>query len=296
MWTPVAACVAPGPRVTKQSAGAAGELAVGVGGVGGRALVAAVDDAERVAVLVEPVEQREVGLAGHAERELGAVRDEPVRQHLSARPHFRDPTGGERATVRGDVAILHRDLRASDHDRERAVAFLKAHYADGPAQPTDELAVAQRRGLPRRRRQRARVADRRPARGPAPPPPPRAPDRRPGDARGGARRLARDRAARGVARAAAASSACSRFVAVSLLAPLWIPLVLAFVAYRLIRTRRLALAEPQRHHGAAVVRRPQARAVRLPGRCRPRAARSRRTCPWRRRGRRGGRTAPAAGP
>ena len=34
-------------------------------------------------------------------------------------------------TVVGDVAILHHDLRASDHDREQAVALLKAHYADG---------------------------------------------------------------------------------------------------------------------------------------------------------------------
>ena len=29
------------------------------------------------------------------------------------------------------MAILQRDLRASDHDREQAVAQLKAHYADG---------------------------------------------------------------------------------------------------------------------------------------------------------------------
>ncbi len=86
------------PRAARDEAEsrAAGELAVGVGGVGGGALVAAVDDPERVAVLVEPVEQREVGLARHAERELGAVRDEPVRQHLSARPHVSDPTGGDR--------------------------------------------------------------------------------------------------------------------------------------------------------------------------------------------------------
>jgi hypothetical protein len=37
------------------------------------------------------------------------------------------------------VAILERDLRASDHDREAAVAFLKAHYADG-RMAEDELA------------------------------------------------------------------------------------------------------------------------------------------------------------
>ena len=29
------------------------------------------------------------------------------------------------------MTILQRDVRASDHDREAAVAFLKAHYADG---------------------------------------------------------------------------------------------------------------------------------------------------------------------
>jgi hypothetical protein len=36
-----------------------------------------------------------------------------------------------RGTVVGDVAILHRDLRASDRDREQAVALLKTHYAEG---------------------------------------------------------------------------------------------------------------------------------------------------------------------
>lgn len=29
------------------------------------------------------------------------------------------------------MALLHRDLRASDLDREQAVGFLKAHYAEG---------------------------------------------------------------------------------------------------------------------------------------------------------------------
>jgi ferric-dicitrate binding protein FerR (iron transport regulator) len=37
------------------------------------------------------------------------------------------------------VALLNRDLRASDLDRERAVAFLKAHYAEGRL-TSDELA------------------------------------------------------------------------------------------------------------------------------------------------------------
>ena len=37
------------------------------------------------------------------------------------------------------MTLLHRDLRASDLDRERAVAFLKAHYAEGRL-TADELA------------------------------------------------------------------------------------------------------------------------------------------------------------
>jgi hypothetical protein len=45
----------------------------------------------------------------------------------------------EVATVRRGVTILKRDVRASDHDREAAVAFLKAHYADGRL-AEDELA------------------------------------------------------------------------------------------------------------------------------------------------------------
>ena len=39
-------------------------------------------------------------------------------------------------------------------------------------------------------------------------------------------------------------------LAVFLLAPLWIPVLLAFVAYRLIRARS---AQPQRHNRAAVI-------------------------------------------
>ena len=48
------------------------------------------------------------------------------REHLSTacpRPYWRGARSG--------VTLLHRDLRASDVDREQAVAFLKAHYTDG---------------------------------------------------------------------------------------------------------------------------------------------------------------------
>ncbi len=91
------------PARDHADAGAAGQLAVGVGRVGGGALVAAVDDPEAVAMLVEAVEQREVGLARHAERELGSVGDEPVRQQLpsgavmAANPTRDRPRGTRRA-------------------------------------------------------------------------------------------------------------------------------------------------------------------------------------------------------
>jgi hypothetical protein len=54
------------------------------------------------------------------------------------------PTGrahsGRPVPFIADVSLMHRpDVRASDLDRERAVEFLKAHYADGRLQH-DELA------------------------------------------------------------------------------------------------------------------------------------------------------------
>ncbi len=86
MCTPVEACVAPGPRVTMQTPGRPGQLAVGVRGVGRRRLVAAGDHAQAVAVRVEAVEQRQVALARHAERELDVVQRELVGEQLPAAP------------------------------------------------------------------------------------------------------------------------------------------------------------------------------------------------------------------
>jgi Domain of unknown function (DUF1707) len=59
---------------------------------------------------------------------------------LSDRPCPFASTFGPTGTVQKDVSLMNRpDLRASDLDRERAVEFLKAHYADGRLQH-DELA------------------------------------------------------------------------------------------------------------------------------------------------------------
>ena len=129
------------------------------------------------------------------------------------------------------MAILQRDQRASDHDREAAVAFLKAHYADGRL--TDhELAARSDAAYRAVGRQRTRVADLRPARGAA------APRRR------------RSPVLPVVLLVAAIALwlvtvppeltlvlIVLAFVAVLLLSPLWIPALLAFMAYRLIRTR-----------------------------------------------------------
>ena len=76
------ACVAPGPRVTRQTPGPPGELAVGLGHVRGARLVAARDQADRR--VVQPVEQREVALARDAEGDVGAVHGELVHEHLAA--------------------------------------------------------------------------------------------------------------------------------------------------------------------------------------------------------------------
>jgi hypothetical protein len=129
------------------------------------------------------------------------------------------------------VAILQRDLRASDHDREAAVAFLKAHYADGRL-AEDELALRTDAAY---RAVGVRELEWLTSDLPAAPRPPR-------------------RRRSPVLPVVLLVSAIAlwlvtvppeitlvvivlAFVAVLVLSPLWIPALLAFVAYRLIRTR-----------------------------------------------------------
>lgn len=133
------------------------------------------------------------------------------------------------------MAILHHDLRASDHDREQAVALLKAHYADGRLSAS-ELAwrsdTAYRAvGVGELRRLTsdlpAPARPRRPRRSPALP----------------LSLLAFVLAAwlvtvpPEVTLALLLIFSVLAVLAVFLLAPVWIPLLLAFVAYRLIRAR-----------------------------------------------------------
>ena len=84
MWMPGEALVAPGPRVTKADAGAAGGLADRLRHHRRAALLPA--DRERDLAIVKGVERREVALARHAEHMLHAVGDQLVDQNLAARP------------------------------------------------------------------------------------------------------------------------------------------------------------------------------------------------------------------
>ena len=143
------------------------------------------------------------------------------------------------------MAILQRDVRASDHDREAAVALLKAHYADGRL-AEHELswrsdAAYRAVGL---RDLRLLTSD-------LPVPVRR---RRPPYVALGVLVLALAlwcvMVPPEVTLALLLIFSVLALLAVFLLAPLWIPLVLAFVAYRVIRARS---AQPQRHHRSAAV-------------------------------------------
>ena len=129
------------------------------------------------------------------------------------------------------MAILQRDVRASDHDREAAVALLKAHYADGRLGDHElgSRTEAAYRAVGVRELEWL-ISDL-----PSASPPPRR----------------RRSPVLPVVLLVAAIALwlvtvppeltlvliVLGFVAVLLLSPLWIPALLAFTAYRLIRTR-----------------------------------------------------------
>jgi hypothetical protein len=64
----------------------AGQLAVRLGHVRSAAFLAADDEAQLLAQLVEAVEHRKVALARHAKSELDALRTQRVGENLSALP------------------------------------------------------------------------------------------------------------------------------------------------------------------------------------------------------------------
>jgi len=129
------------------------------------------------------------------------------------------------------VTILQRDVRASDHDREAAVAFLKAHYTDGRLSDHELAARTDAAYRAEGMRELAWLTSDLPT---APRPP----------------RRRRSPVLPVVLLVAAIALwlvtvppevtlvlIVLAFVAVLLLSPLWIPALLAFMAYKLIRTR-----------------------------------------------------------
>jgi hypothetical protein len=84
--TPIAALVAPGPRVTQQMPGRPVSLpyASALGHECRAAFLAADDELHLVAGIVEGIEHGQVRFSGHAEREVDAVYAERIHQELAA--------------------------------------------------------------------------------------------------------------------------------------------------------------------------------------------------------------------
>ena len=80
---PIAALLAPGPRVTKQMPGPPAQLALRLGHEGGTALLPAGDEADALAMLVEAVERGEKALARHAERGVDALREQRLDERVA---------------------------------------------------------------------------------------------------------------------------------------------------------------------------------------------------------------------
>jgi hypothetical protein len=133
------------------------------------------------------------------------------------------------------MAILQRDVRASDHDRETAVALLKAHYTDGRLSD-DELswrthAAYRAEGM----RELAQLTSDLPRSRP-----PRRRRRPPYVALGTLCLLIALWMVVVPVEVTAVLTAVFAVLAaltVLLLAPLWIPALLAFIAWRVIKTR-----------------------------------------------------------
>ena len=138
MWTPTDACVAPGPRVTRQIPGPSRELPERLGHVGRAGLVPARDVAD--GAVDQAVEDVDVALPGNAEREVDAVERQLVDE---------DPAAG--AAHRGRAIACS---RRTDADCSHRDAVGRLEVADGPlARPLGgQHQRAHERGLEVRRR------------------------------------------------------------------------------------------------------------------------------------------------
>ena len=81
--TPALALVAPGAARGKADAGPAGELAIGVSGHRGAALLPAGDKADRVFASIEGIQNGKVAFAGNAEGGGDALGDQQINEVVS---------------------------------------------------------------------------------------------------------------------------------------------------------------------------------------------------------------------
>ena len=82
---PIAALVAPGPRVTNAEPRAAGQLATGLRHVRSAAFLPADDEAEALAHVVHRIEDGKVAFAGNAECEVRALCEQAGDEDFAAR-------------------------------------------------------------------------------------------------------------------------------------------------------------------------------------------------------------------
>ena len=80
MCTPIEACVAPGPRVTKRDAGATSEFADSFRHVGGSGFVPADDGLNAFGLVMQRVEYGKKTLARYGENAFDAVRQQGIDQ------------------------------------------------------------------------------------------------------------------------------------------------------------------------------------------------------------------------
>ena len=118
---PSDALVAPGPRVTKQMPGRAGELAVRFRHVRGAAFLAADDELESVLARRAARRARRDRLARHAERHVGAV-DQQRSRRASARPLRASVVSA--GFIGPPEALRRKGLKRSHDSRHRWIQIL----------------------------------------------------------------------------------------------------------------------------------------------------------------------------
>src|SRR5207253_8004950 len=135
------------PRAARDEAdaGAAAQLALRLGHVARAALVAAGDEADPLAMLVEAVERGEEALAGNTECRVDALRDERLDQ---------DVAGGTGAWGGGGHGVERVGVEDGDESVPRRRGGAAAPLRVPPDSPNSRFGELCRHGLANRRRRR----------------------------------------------------------------------------------------------------------------------------------------------